>query len=151
MAIPASLAFNPVKPQRLRQPACAVLCRHCRQDTQSTFVHPWPHDEPNLIKLKVQTKDTHSIKSHVSRRQSCHLSTPSHPRVPPVWPYCRWAQCGCWFTVQWSIADLLTSSILKYQPPLCLDYRSVQTDPARNKVIDSHLSSNSLFQFFITK
>ena len=46
----------------------------------------------------------------VSCRQSWHLSTPSHPRVPPEWPYCQQAQCGLWFTVQWSIADLLTSS-----------------------------------------
>ena len=46
----------------------------------------------------------------VSCRQSCHLSTPSHPRVPPVWPYCRQAQCGRWRSLKWSIADLLTSS-----------------------------------------
>ena len=35
----------------------------------------------------------------LSCRQKCHLSTPSHPRVPPGWPYCRQAQCGRWFTV----------------------------------------------------
>ena len=32
----------------------------------------------------------------VSRRQSCHLLTPNFPRVPPVWPYCRQAQCVRW-------------------------------------------------------
>ena len=35
----------------------------------------------------------------VSCRQGCHLLTPSHPQVPPEWPYCRQAQCGRWFTV----------------------------------------------------
>ena len=42
----------------------------------------------------------------VSRRQSCHLSTLSHPRVP----YCRQAQCGRWRLLKWSIANLLASS-----------------------------------------
>ena len=42
--------------------------------------------------------------------QNWHLSTPSHPWVPPEWPYCWQAQCGHWFTVKWSLADLLTSS-----------------------------------------
>ena len=41
----------------------------------------------------------HFALQDVSHRQSCHLSTPSHLQVPPVWPYCRQAQCGCWFTV----------------------------------------------------
>ena len=39
----------------------------------------------------------------------CCLSTPIHPRVPLVWPYCRQAQCGRWHSLKWSIADLLTS------------------------------------------
>ena len=47
----------------------------------------------------------------ISCRQKCHLSTPSHSQVPPVWPYCWQAQCEHWFTVQWSIADLLTSNV----------------------------------------
>ena len=36
----------------------------------------------------------HFALQDVSHRQSCHLSTPSHPRVPPEWPYCLQAQCG---------------------------------------------------------
>ena len=30
--------------------------------------------------------------------------------VPPVWPYCRQAQCERWRSLKWSIADLLSSS-----------------------------------------
>ena len=36
--------------------------------------------------------------------------TPSHPWVPPEWPYCQQAQCGHWFTVKHSNACLQTSS-----------------------------------------
>ena len=43
-------------------------------------------------------------------RQIWHLLKPSHPPVPLVWPYCRQAQCGCWCSLKWIIADLLTSS-----------------------------------------
>ena len=32
--------------------------------------------------------------------------TPSHPWVPPEWPYCQQAQCGRWFTVKHSKAGL---------------------------------------------
>ena len=32
--------------------------------------------------------------------------TPSHPWVPPEWPYCQQAQCGLWFTVKHSKAGL---------------------------------------------
>ena len=46
----------------------------------------------------------------VSHRQSCYLPIPSHPWVPPEWPYCQQAQCGRWRPLKWSIADLLTSS-----------------------------------------
>ena len=46
----------------------------------------------------------------VSCMQSWQLSTPSHPKVPPEWPYCWQTRCGHWFTVKRSIADLLTSS-----------------------------------------
>jgi hypothetical protein len=31
---------------------------------------------------------------------SQHLATPGFPLV---WPYCQQAQCGCWFTVWWSL------------------------------------------------
>ena len=46
----------------------------------------------------------------VSCRQISHLSTYNDHWVLLGWPYCQRAQCGCWFTVQWSTADLLTSS-----------------------------------------
>ena len=36
--------------------------------------------------------------------------TPSHPWVPPEWPYCQQAQCGRWFTVKYSKAGLQTLS-----------------------------------------
>ena len=62
---------------RARRPACAALRRHRRQDTQRTFVHPWPqYDEPDLIKLKVQTKDTHSIKDHTITVEDLFRLTP---------------------------------------------------------------------------
>ena len=35
----------------------------------------------------------------LSCRQSWHLSTPSHPQIPPEWPSCWQAQCRHWFTV----------------------------------------------------
>ena len=36
--------------------------------------------------------------------------TPSHPWIPPEWPYSQQAQCGHWFSVKHSKAGLQTSS-----------------------------------------
>ena len=66
----------------------------------------------------------------VSCRQSCHLSTPSHPRVPPGWPYCRQAQCGRWRSLKWSIADLLTSSHPQMSASHLLGLQGPQQTPA---------------------
>ena len=66
----------------------------------------------------------------LSCRQSYHLSTPSHPWDPPGWPYCRQAQCGSWFTVQWSIADLLTSSHAQMSASHLLGLQGPQQSPA---------------------
>jgi hypothetical protein len=46
----------------------------------------------------------------LSRRQSCHLSTPSLPRVPPVWPYC-W-QVDCFILHDWDLDQLCSSATL---------------------------------------
>ena len=63
----------------------------------------------NEIQFPTAARRWHFALQDVSHRQSCHLSTPSHPLVPPVWPYCCQAQCGLWLSLKWSIADLLTS------------------------------------------
>ena len=64
----------------------------------------------NEIQWPTAARWWHFSLRDVSHRQSCHLSTPSHPQVPLAWPYCRQAQCRCWRSLKWSIADLLTSS-----------------------------------------
>ena len=50
-----------------------------------------------------------------------HLAIPGFPQSNHT--VGKWS--GIWFTVKWSIADLLTLN----QPPICLDYKSMQTDP----------------------
>ena len=72
----------------------------------STILHHFTHNE---IQFPTAACQWPFALRDVFRRQSCHLSTPSHPRLPSVWPYCRQAQCGRWHLLKWSIADLLTS------------------------------------------
>ena len=79
----------------------------CQIGTLSTILQHFTYNE---IQWPTAARRWQFALRDVSRRQSCHLSTPSHPRVPPVWPYCRQAQCGRWRSLKWSIADLLTSS-----------------------------------------
>ena len=132
----------------------------------------------------------HFVLQDVSGLQSWHLSMPSHPRVPPGWPYSQsqsaptilvvyqevfltWffsgsqsdpcfqnKNSGCRLTERLSASpvrtlvhcvvkpsrppDLKSSSniSLPYQPPICLDYRSAQTDPALHLIhsVDYQLS-----------
>ena len=82
------------------------------------------------------------------RWQSCHLSTPNHPRVPPVWPYCRQAQCGRWHSLKWSIADLLTSqSSSNISLPFCLDYRACNRPQPFFKCYNSFLKLSNRSTF----
>ena len=68
----------------------------CLIGTLSTILQHFTHNE---IQWPTAARRWQFALRDVSCRQSCHLSTPSHPRVPPGWPYCRQAQCGRWFTV----------------------------------------------------
>ena len=46
----------------------------------------------------IATRQWHFVLGDLTRRQSCHLLTANPPpRVPLVQPYCRQAQCECWF------------------------------------------------------
>ena len=56
--------------------------------------------------------------------------TPSHPWVPPEWPYCQQAQCGCWFTVKHSKAGLQTSSHPQHSASHLLGLQGLQQTPA---------------------
>ena len=69
----------------------------CLIGTLSTILQHWTH--PMKTQGPTSARQRHFALWYVSHRQSCHLSTPSRPWVPPVWPYCSQAQCGYWFTV----------------------------------------------------
>ena len=110
-------------------PTYRALSSHQRQQTsdsvsyrieivyihiQYTINHPttlhtlcFTHNE---IQFPTAARQWHFVLQDVSHRQSCHLSTPSHPLVP-VWPYCWQAQCGLWHSLKWSITDLMTSQL----------------------------------------
>ena len=75
----------------------------------------------------------HFVLRDVSCMQSWHLSTPSHPWVPPEWPYCSSPVRTLVHCVVNHKQTSWPQVIPKYQPPICLDYRSSQTNPARNK------------------
>ena len=59
-----------------------------------TINHPTTLQTHNETQWPTAACRWHFALQDVSRRQSCNLSTPSYPQVPPVWPYCRQAQCG---------------------------------------------------------
>ena len=59
--------------------------------TLSTILQHFTHHE---TQWPTTTRWCHFALRDVSCGQSWHLSTPSHPRVPPEWPYYQWAQCG---------------------------------------------------------
>ena len=84
----------------------------------------------------------------VSRRQSCHLSTPNHPRVPPVWPYCRQAQCGRWRSLKWIIADLLTSSHPHMSASHLLGLQVRANEPSLVNLIIKELTFGKLLSFW---
>ena len=71
---------------------------------QYTILQHFTH---NGIQWPTAARRWHFVLRDVSCRQSCHLSTPSHPIA--VQPYLRQFQWGCWHSLKWSIADLLTS------------------------------------------
>ena len=56
--------------------------------------------------------------------------TPSHPWVPPEWPYCQQAQCRRWFTVKHSKAGLQTSSHPQNSASHLLGLQGPQQTPA---------------------
>ena len=99
-------------------------CHHNLQSTDSqTILANWSEivaiwytiNHPTILHTQWNPVPTAARRCHfvlrdVSCRQGWHLSTPRHPQAPQEWPYCRQAQCRRWFTMQWSIADLLTSS-----------------------------------------
>ena len=63
---------------------------------------------------------------------SCWIHpTPSHLWVPPEWPSCQQAQCGCWFTVKHSKAGLQTSSHPQNSDSHLLGLQGRQQTPAR--------------------
>ena len=39
------------------------------------------------------------------------LSTTSHPKVPPVWPYFQQTQCRCWHSLKWSMTSQSSSNV----------------------------------------
>ena len=120
-----------VLPWECSCPEGGIICLWCQQmvwlywlhnrDSMPnwyTINHPTTLHTHNETQWPTTARGWHFVLRDVSCRQSWHLLTPSHPWVPPEWPYCQQAQCGHWFTLMWSIADLLTLS----QPPICLDY-----------------------------
>ena len=54
-----------------------------------TINHPRTLHTHNETQWPTATCRWHIALQDVSHRQNCHLLTPSHPWVPPVWPYCR--------------------------------------------------------------
>ena len=62
--------------------------------------------------------------------QTTLLPTPSHPWVPPEWPYCQQAQCEQCFTVKHSKAGLQNSSHSQNSASHLLGLQGPQQTPA---------------------
>ena len=108
---PMLLVFLTPKQALSSHPPLQMVWLYWLQDRDS-MTNWYTINHPTTLHTQYETQRPttahrwHFALRDVSYRQSCHLSTPSHPQVPPVWPY-RWqAQFGCWFTVWWSIVLL---------------------------------------------
>ena len=58
--------------------------------------------------------------------------------VPPVWPYCRRGQWGCWRSFKWSIADLLISSHSQMSASLLLGLQVRANGPSYSRSVPIH-------------
>ena len=105
-----------------------------------TINHPTTHNE---IQWPTAARRWQFALRDVSRRQSCHLSTPNHPRVPPVWPYCWQAQCGRWRSLKWINSrppDLKSSSYVS------LPFAWI-TGPRKRTQLSDYLIIDYLFDY----
>ena len=79
--------------------------------------HPTTLHTNNENQWPTAARRCHFALWDLSRRQSWHFSTPSHPTVPSLWTYCQQAQFGCWFNVSlpfaWITGPATNPSIYK--------------------------------------
>ena len=85
----------------------ALQCKYTYMfNILSTILQHFTHNE---IQFPNAARQWNFVLRDVYCRQRCHVSTPSHSRVPQVCPYFRQTQWGWWRLLKWSIADFLTS------------------------------------------